>query len=187
MTEQPRRIPPSERFAGVIAAVVLLAVTAFFVILAVDLGSAASGSSYDPWSHLGIPGGVEQRVALLVAAVVVGVLLIVAGLRLRDPLLRVTVPNGRVTVRAHAVEKELVAALAVDPDVLRSEARVHAHHGELEAQVVVFARPLSDDARLRAEAGERMQEALCAAVGLACARPQVEVRSVPVEHLARYL
>jgi hypothetical protein len=124
---------------------------------------------------------------LLLAAMVVGGLLIVAGLRLRDPLLCVTVPDGRITVRSHAVEKELVAALAVDPDVLKTEARVHARHGRLEAQVVVFARPLADDARLRAEADERIQQALCDAVGLACPRPQVEVRGVAVEHLARYL
>jgi hypothetical protein len=187
VSEQPRRIPPAERFAGVIAAVVLLVGTAFFIALAVDFGSAATGSDYDPWQHLGIPDGVAQRVALLVAGVVVGGLLIVAGLRLRDPLLSVKAPDGTITVRAHAVEKELVAALAADPDVLKTEARVQARHGELEANVVVYARPQSDEQRLRSEAAERMQHALCDAVGLTCARPQVDVRSVTVEHLPRYL
>ncbi len=187
MSRHPRRIPPAERFAGVIAAVVLVAATVFFVALGADLGAAASGESYDPWGAIGIPDGVAQRVALLLMGIAVGALLMVAGLRLRDPLLRVAVPNGSVTVRAHAVERELVAALAADPDVLKTEAQVHARHGELEAQVVVFARPLADETRLRSEAARRMQQALCDAVGLACARPQVDVRSIAVEHLVRYL
>lgn len=187
MSKPPRRIPPTERFAAVLAGLVLLVATGFFVMLAVEFVAAASGSDFSPWASVPLPDDVPQRVALLAAAVIVGVLLMIAGLRLRDPLLRVDVPGGRVTVRSHAIERELAAAMAVDPDVLRTEARVRSRHGELHAQVDIVARPLADETRLRGEAGDRMQRALCDAAGLTCPRPRIEVRCARVRELGRYL
>lgn len=182
-----RRIPPAERFATVLAGLVLLAATAFFVLLAIQFTAAATGSDFSPWSYLGVPDNAAQRIAVLVGLAVVGVLLVVAGMRLRDPLLRVDVPNGRVTVRAHAIEQEMASALADDPDVLRTDARVRSRHGELLAELDIVARPQADTDRLRAEAAERLQRALCDAAGLTCPRPQIDIRCARVAELARYL
>lgn len=187
MSIAPRRMPPPERFATVLAAVSLLGATVFFVLLTIDLAAAASGSDYSPWSLLGIPAEPGKRIVLLLVCVVVGVLLAVAGLRLRDPLLSVRVPGGEVTVRASSIEQALNRALAGEPDVLRVTATVRSRHGELEADVEVLARPLADTVRLRDEALARLQEALCEAAGLTCSQPQVSVRAVSTGELARYL
>lgn len=187
MSGTPRRVPPAERFAAVLAGLVLLAATAFFVMLAIDLAAAASGSTFSPWRYLSVPADVPQRITMLVGTVVVGVLLMIAGLRLRDPLLRVDVPGGLVTVRAHAIERELEAALESDPDVLKTETRVRSRHGELRTEVQIVARPLADEARLRGEAGGRIRQALCDAAGLSCPRSEIDVRVARVRELARYL
>lgn len=180
-------MPPAERFATVLAGLLLLAAAVFFVLLAVRFTAAAIGSSFSPWSYIGVPGDPAQRVAVLVGVAVVGVLLMVAGMRLRDPLLRVDVPNGRVMVRAQAIEQELAATMADDPDVVRTDARVRSRHGELLAELEIVARPLTDTDRVRAEAAERMQQALCDAAGLTCPRPRIEVHCATVAELVRYL
>ena len=187
MSRPPRRTPPAERFAAVLAGMMLLGAAALSVLLTIEFAAAASGSKFSPWGHLGAPDELSQRVAVLVAVGVVGVLLMIAGLRLRDPLLRVDVPNGRVTVRAHAIEQELEASLASDPDVLGTEAHVQSRHGELHAELEIVARPQADEGRLRGEAAARMQQALCDAAGLTCSRPQITVRAVRIGELARYL
>jgi len=182
-----RRIPPTERFAAVVAGVVLLALTALFVLLAVDFVAAATGSDFSPWGLFPVPDGLGERIAILVGLGVVGVLLMVAGLRLREPLLRVDVPNGRVTVRAHAIELELEAAMAADPDVLETEASVRSKNGELCADLDIVARPDADTERLKREAAARLQERLCEAAGLVCPLPRISVRCVGVRELSRYL
>ena len=50
-----RRIPPTERFAAVVAGVVLLGLTALFVLLAIDFVAAATGSDFSPWGAFPVP------------------------------------------------------------------------------------------------------------------------------------
>jgi hypothetical protein len=182
-----RRIPPTERFAAVVAGVVLLALTALFVLLAIDFVAAATGSDFSPWGAFPVPDALGQRVAILAGLAVVGVLLMIAGLRLREPLLRVDVPHGRVTVRAHAIELELEAAMAADPDVLETEASVRSKNGELVADLGIVARPDADVDRIKRAAAARLQEKLCEAAGLTCPLPRISVQCVGVRELSRYL
>lgn len=183
----PRRIPPTERFAAVVAGIVLFAIAAFLVVLAVELVARATGSDFTPREYFIVPDELWQRVAILVGVAIVGVLLMIAGLRLRDPLLRVEVPNGRVTVRAHAIELELREAMAEDPDVLQTDASVRSRRGELKAELDIVARPDADIDRLRREAAVRISEKLCDAAGLTCPMPRISVRCVGVHELTRYL
>jgi hypothetical protein len=182
-----RRVPPAERFAIVLAALVLAGLAFLFVLVTIDLVAAASGSAYSVWDHVGLPSGSGDRVGLLFAGVVVGVLLTVAGLRLRDPVLKLSLPDGVIVLRVGAVEKSLVTSISQDPDVLRTEVRVRVRRGDLKTEVLVLARPLTNVERLRAEADTRMHAALCRAIGMSCPPLRVDVHCVPVKKLARYL
>ena len=182
-----RRVLPAERFAIVLAALVLAGLAFLFVLLTIDLVAAASRSAYSVWDHVGLRTGAGDRIGLLFAGVIVGILLTVAGLRLRDPVLKLNVPGGVIVLRVGAVEKSLVTSISHDPDVLRTEVRVRVRHGDLRTDVLVLARPLADVDRLRAQADTRMHDALCRAIGMRCPPLRLDVQSVPVSKLARYL
>lgn len=182
-----RRVPAAERFAIVLAALVLLGLTFLFVLIAIDMVAAASGSSYSVWQHLGLAADSGDLIGLLFGGVIVGVLLAIAGRRLRDPVLRLNVADGVIVLRIGAVEQSLATSMSHDPDVLRADVRVRARRGHVRTSVVVLARPLTDQDRLRAEADTRMHAALCEAMGMSCPPLRLDVRSVPVNKLARYL
>lgn len=185
--EPMRHVPRAERFAMVLAALVLLGVAFLFVLLTIDLIAAASGSSYSVWDEVGFSRSSGDLIALLFSGVVVGVLLTIAGMRLRDPVLRVTVSDGIVVLRAAAVEASLIGSMSGDPDVLRTSVQVRVSGSEVKTDVVVLLRPLADEQRVRTEAGMRMHAALCESMGMLCPPLHMEVQSVPVDRLARYL
>jgi hypothetical protein len=187
VTDRAARAAAADRFATALAAVVFAAAGVALVFAAIRFVAAAEGSGYSPWRAIGVPADHKGRIALLFLAFVVALLVLVAGLRRRDPLLRFEVQDGAVLVRASALEDSVRAELLADPDVLRVSPRVRLRDGQLKVEVEVAARPFADVARLRSLGMAGTRAALCDGAGLPAAEPQVHVEAVRARELRKYL
>lgn len=186
-SRQMRSSSADERFTVALAAVVLAAAAAVLVFLTIRFVAVATGHEYSPWTALHLPADHAGRIALLAGGLAVALLILFAGVRHRDALLRLKVADGGVLVRAGALEASIHSALAADPDVLRVHTRVHARRQAVVADVDVVARPLADEGRLERFAEAGVRRAMCDNAGLPAAEPHVSVRAVSMRELRRYL
>ena len=181
------RAAAADRFATALAAVIMAGAGVALVFAAIRFAAVAAGSQYSPWRALGLPTDHGGRIALLVLAFVVALLLLAAGLRRRDPVLRFAYEGGDVRVRASALEETIRIALSSDPDVLRIDSRVRLRRGKLHTEVELSARPLADVRRLRDHALDGTRVALCEGAGLPASAPEIDVRAVGVRELRKFL
>lgn len=181
------RAATADRFASVLAAVILVAAGVALALLAVRLAAVASGSPYSPWGKFGVPVDHGGRIGLLLLAFVVSLLVLAVGLRQRDPVLRFASEEGDVVVRAGALEQLVRAELAAHPDVLRVAPRVRLRRGRLAAEVEIIARPLADATTLRGIGERAVRSALCDTAGLPPATSAVSVDVVSIRRLRMYL
>jgi hypothetical protein len=177
----------ADRFAAALAAVILAAGGAMLVFLTVRFAAVADGSSYSPWHVLGIPSDRGGRIGLLVVALVVSLLVLAAGLRHRDPLLRFERDEGTVLVRAGALEDAIRAEVFADADVLRVSPRVRLRGRRVTVEVEVVARPLAERQRLQGLAERGTRTAIIEGAGLPDVAPRVEVDVVPAHKVWMYL
>jgi hypothetical protein len=177
----------ADRFAAALAAVILTAAAATLVFLTVRFAAVASSSSYSPWHVLGIPSDRGGRIGLLVIALVVSLLVLAAGLRHRDPLLRFEREEGTVVVRAGALEDAIRAEVFRDADVLRVSPRVRLHRGQVTVEVEVVARPMAERDRLLALTESGARAAIIEGAGLPEVAPRVHVDVAPARKVWMYL
>jgi hypothetical protein len=177
----------ADRFAAALAAVILTASAAVLVFLTVRFAAVASSSSYSPWHVLGIPSDRGGRIGLLVIALVVSLLVLAAGLRHRDPLLRFERDEGTVLVRAGALEDAIRAEVFRDADVLRVSPRVRQQRRRVTVEVEVVARPMVERDRLLALTENGARAAIIEGVGLPEVTPRVHVDVVPARKVWMYL
>lgn len=187
VTDRAARAAAADRFAAALAAVIFAAAGGALVFAAIRFVAVAVGSSYSPWQAIGVPAEHGGRIALLFLAFVVALLVLVAGLRRRDPLLRFELQDGAVLVRAGALEDAIRAELLSHPDVLRVSPRVRVRDGEVWAEVDVAVRPLADVGSLCALGVAGARAALCDGAGLPAGEPRVHVEAVRVRDLRKYL
>ena len=186
----PDRVTSSsaaDRFAAALAAVILAAATTTLVFLTVRFAAVASDSGYSPWHLLGIPSDRGGRIGLLVVALVVSLLVLAAGLRHRDPLLRFERDEGTVLVRAGALEDTIRAEVLRDADVLRVSPRVRQQRRRVTVEVEVVARPMAERERLLELTQNGARAAIIEGVGLPEIAPQVHVDVVPAHKIWMYL
>jgi hypothetical protein len=186
----PDRVTSSaagDRFATALAAVILTAAAVVLVFLTIRFAAVASESSYSPWRVLDIPSNRGGQIGLLVIALAVSLLVLAAGLRRRDPILRFEREAGSVLVRAGAVEDVIRTQVVRDADVLRVSPRVRLHGERLTAEVEVVARPMAEKERLRALAESGVRTAVTDGAGLAEVDPRVHLQIVQARNVWRYL
>jgi hypothetical protein len=187
---KPDRVTSSsaaEHFAAALAAVILTAAAVVLIFLTVRFAAVASSSSYSPWHVLGIPSDRGGKIGLLVVALVVSLLVMAAGLRHRDPLLRFERDEGSVLVRAAALEDAIRAEVSPDADVLRVSPRVRLHGRRLSVEVEVVARPMAQSDRLRALTEQSARTAITDGAGLPDVAPRVHVDVVAARKVWQYL
>jgi len=186
----PDRVTSSaagDRFAAALAAVILTAAAALLVFLTIRFAAVASESRYSPWRTLGIPSDRGGQIGLLVLALVVSLLVLAAGLRRRDSLLRFEREAGSVLVRAGALEDAIRIQVAGDADVLRVSPRVRLNGERLTVEVEVVARPMAEKERLRALSESGARAAITEGAGLPDVDPQVHLHVVRARKIWRYL
>jgi hypothetical protein len=177
----------ADRFAAALAAVILAAGAAMLVFLTVRFAAVASSSSYSPWHVLGIPSDRGGRISLLVIALVVSLLVLAAGLRHRDPLLRFERDQGTVLVRAGALEDAIRAQVFADADVLRVSPRVRLRGKKVTVEVEVVVRPRAERRRLQELTERGARAAITQGAGLPDVTPRVDVDVVSARKVWMYL
>ncbi len=187
VTDRAARAAAADRFATALAAVILAVAGVALVFAAIRFVAASEASGYSPWRAIGIPADHQGRIALLFLAFVVSLLVLIAGLRRPDRLLRFEQEDGAVLVRASVLEDAVRAELVAHPDVLRVSPRVRMRDGRLEVEVDMAARPLADVVGLHEVGTAGTRAALCDNAGLPAAEPRVHVEAVKVRRLRKYL
>ena len=177
----------AEQFTAGLAAVILAVGAGMLVLLTIRFAALAARSSYSAWHILGIPHKLGNQIALLVIALVVALLVLMAGLRRRDPLLRFENASGTVFVRAGAFEDSIRNRVAADADVISVSPHVRMQGGKVAAEVEMVARPLADKDRLRALAEAQARAALCECAGLPDVRTSVHLHVPSARKMWRYL